>query len=304
MRIFLIFVFFLYGCSHSQEVSTQPLTYLYQLQNVNYNYLRALAPKISVIDPDDSGLTAEEITLIQTATKPNKVYAYISIGEAENFRDYWKSGNWNNNTPDFVMSPNPDWPGAYTVKYWDSDWQRIVFNRIEEVARRGFDGVYLDIVDGFTRDEVIKAYGNAAGARQAMEDLVIKISKAAKSINPDFHIIPQNAVELLKRNGAANMPYINAIDGIGKEDTFYNDNDIASWSDGDVALLDYAIKHKKFVLATDYPTTQDKQIDFVNRALREGYIPFSGYRPLNNTGAPINRTISERLSDQFVQMPE
>jgi cysteinyl-tRNA synthetase, unknown class len=303
MRFFLASLFFLYGCSYSQEVSTQPLTYLYQLQNANYEYLHALSPKISVVDPVDSKLTAEQIDLLQTATKPNKVYAYLSIGEAEDYRDYWKNGNWSQNTPNFVMSANPEWPGAYTVKYWDAAWQAIVYSRVKELAERGFDGVYLDIVDGYVRDEVINAYGNAAGARQAMEDFVIGISTIGKAINPNFHIIPQNAVELLQKDGKANMRYINAIDGIGKESTFYADNEIASWSKGDVAFLKYALANKIFVLATDYPTSAENQQDFVDKALREGYIPFSGYRPLNNAGAPVNATITGRLSDQFVQMP-
>ena len=302
MRLFL--VFFLFGCSFSQHVLTHPLTYLYQLQDTNFHYLAALSPQISVIDPQESGLTKEHILQLKNRHTLSKIYAYISIGEAEDYRPYWQKNHWSDNRPSFILSENSDWKGNYTVEYWNKQWQHIILSEVQKLAHLGYDGVYLDIVDGFARPEIISAFGNASGARQAMEDFVITISDTGKAIRSDFAIIPQNAVELLQRNGAANMRYINAIDGIGKESTFYSDNDIARWSEGDVALLDYAIKHKKFVLTTDYPTTEDRQADFINKALQQGYIPFSGYRPLNNAGAAINRTIPARLHEQFVQMPQ
>ncbi len=67
--------------------------------------------------------------------------------------------------------------------------------------------------------------------KQYMRDFVINISSYGKSYNSDFVIIPQNGQNLLTVDGnktnAYSQDYINAIDGIGREDLFYgytNDN--------------------------------------------------------------------------------
>nr|MBC8428672.1 endo alpha-1,4 polygalactosaminidase [FCB group bacterium] len=54
------------------------------------------------------------------------VIAYMSIGEAEDYRYYWQS-DWNENPPFWLCSENPEWPGNYIVKYWESQWQNIIF---------------------------------------------------------------------------------------------------------------------------------------------------------------------------------
>ncbi len=43
--------------------------------------------------------------------------AYVSIGEAENYRFYWKS-EWDSVPPDWLGEENPEWHGNYAVKYW------------------------------------------------------------------------------------------------------------------------------------------------------------------------------------------
>jgi cysteinyl-tRNA synthetase len=48
---------------------------------------------------------------------------------------------------------NPDWPGNYKVKYWETDWQNIIYKNsdsyLNKILTAGFDGVYLDIIDAF-----------------------------------------------------------------------------------------------------------------------------------------------------------
>lgn len=78
--------------------------------------------------------------------------AYMSIGEAENYRYYWKKG-WRNGTPSFIYRKNPDWPGNYKVFYWDPEWKNIITGNPDSYTQKildaGFDGVYLDIIDAF-----------------------------------------------------------------------------------------------------------------------------------------------------------
>lgn len=81
---------------------------------------------------------------------------YMSIGEAENYRYYWQS-NWTVGNPSYIEKENQDWPGNFVVRYWDAEWQRIIFGNdnsyLKKIIDLGFDGVYLDIIDAFEQFE-------------------------------------------------------------------------------------------------------------------------------------------------------
>ena len=270
------------------------LSYLYQLQNADYQSLSAANARVAVVDADDSGLTTAELRALQA--EGGTLFSYLSIGEAEDYRAYWQDGDWGENPPAFLLGENPDWEGNYSVKFWDPEWQALMIDAVVGLAERGYNGAYLDIVDAFLRDEVVEAYGDGTGPGQSgdirtdMEDFVIALSAAAKAVNPNFRIIPQNAVELLATaddEAVPNTRYLEAIDGVGKEDTFYNNNREPNWTEADVALMRHAVEAGKFVLATDYPSDPARQADFIERALAEGYIPFAANRPLGNLGIEV-----------------
>ena len=80
------------------------------------------------------------------------VICYMSIGEAEDYRFYWDP-SWDTVNPIWLDSENPHWPGNYKVRYWEQSWQHIIFGNdnsyLKKILDAGFDGVYLDIIDGF-----------------------------------------------------------------------------------------------------------------------------------------------------------
>ena len=51
------------------------------------------------------------------------VLAYLSIGEAEDYRSYWQR-DWSVSPPAWLGAENPDWPGNYAVNYWDEAGRR------------------------------------------------------------------------------------------------------------------------------------------------------------------------------------
>ncbi len=80
------------------------------------------------------------------------VISYMSIGEAEDYRYYWQD-NWINNPPDWLGDENPNRQGNYLVRYWEKDWQEIIFGNdnsyLKKILNAGFNGAYLDIIDAF-----------------------------------------------------------------------------------------------------------------------------------------------------------
>ncbi|MGN0186406.1 MAG: endo alpha-1,4 polygalactosaminidase [Paludibacteraceae bacterium] len=103
---------------------------------------------------DGTAFTASEITQLRSkANGGNRlVIAYMSIGEAEDYRYYWQA-TWRTHKPTWIAAANPDWEGNYKVCYWDQTWQNIIYGATDSYLNRilaaDFDGVYLDIIDAF-----------------------------------------------------------------------------------------------------------------------------------------------------------
>lgn len=103
---------------------------------------------------DDSPLTPTDIARIKIKDNGAErlVICYMSIGEAENYRYYWKD-DWAESTPAWLGQENPDWEGNYKVNYWDPEWQQLIYGNDQSYAKMilnaGFDGVYLDLIDAF-----------------------------------------------------------------------------------------------------------------------------------------------------------
>ncbi len=281
-----------------QKTTTHPYAYLYGLSGFKYADLAAShAAKLMVVDVDDAELTAQEVASLKS--KGSTVFSYLSIGEAEDYRDYWQG--WDENKPAFLLPENKEWKGNYRVKFWDKNWQNIIIKKAALIAQMGFDGIYLDIVDGYQVKEVVKAYpGSKAQLRQEMENFVIRISNQTKKINPRFKVIPQNAVELVANSQDDSQPnnnYLRAIDGMGVEDLWYDDDSVAEWTKYDLAMIRLAQAQGKFIIVISYPTDKNKQLDFVNKSLKAGFIPFAGKRSLSKGEGvlPLNKQLPKTI---------
>lgn len=122
--------------------------FLERLRNSNYDLL--------IIDGyfGDAFLTAADINSIKV--KPNGrqrlVYCYMSIGEAEDYRWYWKQ-EYGYAKPEWLDAPNENWQGNYKVKYWLSSWHEIIYDSedsyLSKIVGADFDGAFLDVIDAF-----------------------------------------------------------------------------------------------------------------------------------------------------------
>jgi len=200
-------------------------SWAYWLQDIKIEELKNNSSDLVVIDYSKDGLNKNAFTKAQIQALKDEgkiVLAYLSIGEAEDYRFYWKD-SWKENPPSFLGEENPDWAGNYKVKYWEKGWwKKVVRPYLKKIISAGFDGVYLDIIDGYyyygEKD------GNMKKRANQMVHLVEKIAKfARRKKGQEFAIVPQNGLSILDDTSAKfKNKYLNVIDGIGIESLYYN----------------------------------------------------------------------------------
>lgn len=273
------------------------IAFLDALQGMSYQTLSSIDFKLAIVDPDSSGLTSSQLGNLESSGK--SVVGYLSIGEAEDYRSYWQS-SWDSSKPSWMLDQNPNW-GSYYVKFWDPAWQNIVLSRATEMAKAGYDGIMLDVVDVYGVSQVANADGGFDHARSDMMAFVQKISAATKAINPDFKIIQNNALDLLVTDpdnpaSATNTAHLSYIDGVLAESTFYNsDNSPTSWGQWNEQYLLHAVDAGKTVLAIDYPSSASAQNAFIDKAIADGFVPYVATQSLDGNINPINYQIPSEL---------
>ncbi|MEM9950470.1 MAG: endo alpha-1,4 polygalactosaminidase [Chloroflexota bacterium] len=69
--------------------------------------------------------------------------AYLSVGEAESERDYYRDGRFDE---DWVLGTNDIWGSEY-VDVSEEEWQELIIELAGQYIAQGFRGVFLDTVD-------------------------------------------------------------------------------------------------------------------------------------------------------------
>ena len=259
--------------------------FLYQLQDLDLERIGETAYDLVIMDysaegDDDTAFSAAQINALKHSPGGEKiVLAYMSIGEAEDYRFYWREG-WKPGNPEWLDVENPDWEGNYKVHYWHPEWQTIILDYTDRLLAAGFDGVYPDIIDAY---EYYQEEGRGTAA-QEMADFVATIADHAQQEDPDFYILVQNAPQL-----ASLIPaYLDTIDGIGQEDIYYgyDEDDQPTPANVTTELEGYLDIYKnagKLVLTIDYATTPAHIDEAYARSRAKGYVPFVTTRNLDQT---------------------
>jgi cysteinyl-tRNA synthetase, unknown class len=257
-----------------------------QYQNLRTTEIAASKLDLIVIEPVIDGATGRmistpELTRMQMKAGGERrlVLAYLSIGEAAQYRSYWKAW-WQNEPPPWLGAENPNWPMAHAVRYWYPEWKEILFGRpnsvLDEILAVGFDGVFIDRVDVF-RDWI----SERPSATQDMVDLVDQIGRYARSRKRKFLLMAQNAETMLTERR-----YTAAIDAVSKESLLFglagegieNKPDQVAWS---LHYLAHAHDATLPVFAIEY-LTSEPQLSAARRTLAQlGYVPFFASRLLD-----------------------
>lgn len=282
----------------------------YQLQEANVSRLSTAPYQLLIIDYSKDGseanaFTADEIATIRNAGK--KVLAYLSIGEAEGYRYYFRK-NWTraqkktrcgrertNKAPPWLDEVNPDFCGNYKVKYWERAWQRILFgvhsgarkSYLDRIIDAGFDGVYLDIVDGYEYWLDKPEAERRVTAARDMAALVMKIGRYARQTRgkSDFVVVPQNGAGIISAlSRSMKARYLESIQGIGAEDTFFygrRDEDNRFNPQPALRLLKRYTEAGKKVFVIDYLLDETKIQEFARMACALNFVPQVGNRALD-----------------------
>lgn len=182
------------------------MKFSYQLQNVNIKKLKDSDYDLVVIDNEHTSVEIKSL-------KPKIVIAYVSLGEAEDYRSYWKK-EWKKSPPEWLGKENKEWKGNYTIKeFWHPEWWDITTSILDDIINKGYDGVAIDKVDVYTD------LGGGIELKMLMIDYIMRVSSYCKSKKQNFKIITHNCSELLDSD-----QYLAAIDGITQEDLVYDWN--------------------------------------------------------------------------------
>lgn len=235
-------------------------TWEYQLQSYHLAEPGRTKSDLLVVDYSRSDpvggpmlpFTRDEVKKLKRKKAGGKrlVFAYLSVGEAEEYRYYWRP-EWRMTKPDWLIGENCRWPRNHLVRYWEPSWKNILYRSADSYLARivaaGFDGVYLDRIDAY--DDL---KGIRASAETDMVELVVELAAAARRMKRGFRVIAQNAEKLV-----SDPRYRTTIDGLAKEDLLYgvggtgkrNAKTLIDWSISQLKLLK---NEGKVVLAAEY----------------------------------------------------
>ncbi|MGH3713326.1 MAG: endo alpha-1,4 polygalactosaminidase [Micromonosporaceae bacterium] len=253
----------------------QVTSWVYQLQSYPGGRLDKLAAsphQLAVIDlardASTSYFTRTEIQELQRRGK--RVLAYFEIGSIEDFRPEYRAVR----DRKLALNEWSDWPGEYFVRYWERSWWDLTVKpRLDQAIAAGFDGVYLDTPLAYEEIDLKLVSGETRETLgRKMVDLIVKISRYAKSAKPGFWIFPQNSPELARYSG-----YTRAIDGIGMEELFFLATDEACTQDfcaENLAATRRLRDAGKLVLAVDYAERPGNRSTACRRYRQERFVGY------------------------------
>ena len=253
---------------------SQVKSFACQLQNLDPQKVPAV--DLLIMDPTRDGSTMfSRRELADLKSGGRLLLAYLSVGEAENYRAYWKK-DWTPGHPAWLGPTNPEWGGNYKVQYWDPVWRNIVLSQARTLQKQGFDGLFLDVVDGWEfwqRDH--------PQAKQAMVELVLEIRRATSDLG----------LVLNGGDGLLDQPQLlEAITGVAKEEIFFGLGGDGKATPRQFTLesqnrLKPLVTARKLVLSIDYTQDPVQKREAYRRARQNGYLEFIGARALDHIPA-------------------
>jgi cysteinyl-tRNA synthetase len=186
-----------------QKAEPQYKSWAYNLTDMNFDRIKNSKYDLVILETEKDKKHLSENVVKNIKSTNKTVFAYVSLGQAEKYRAYWKS-SWNKKLPPWMGDKNRIWKGVYDVnELTNQEWLAISYKIIDKVIENGFDGVLIaGLDDNKNQTEVA--------------NFVSIISKYAKSKVNNFKIFVQDTEELVN-----NKNFINNIDGVVRQSVYY-----------------------------------------------------------------------------------
>lgn len=295
--------------SPADEASTPPRSFAYVLQaDATWKTRETAVSALAACDRDwivvdaaytggeDGRWTSDDLKTIRAGKPGRRVLAYLSIGEAEDYRDYWqrswdadRNGKPDAGAPDFLMPVNADWAGNYRVRYWRVDWQMLILAEVDRIVAQGFDGIYMDIVDAFETFEFdgtdwIDDRKNEETGQTYRLDMIAWVKTIGERLrrdSPTRLLVPQNGSQLI-----ADESYLKIVSAIGMEDVFTNGNKKQKPAETKPRIqhVKPLIAAGKPVLLIEYPKKQALRDEVMAGARSNGFVSLLTDRALKTLG--------------------
>ncbi len=117
------------------------------------------------------------------------VIGYISLGEVENYRDYYKAVE----AEGILYEKNPNWPDSRYIDVRDTRWsRRVIEELVPRLLHKGFQGIFIDTLDNpgeLERRDPVKFKG--------MTEAAANLVKAVRRHYPRMYIMLNRSYEIL-----------------------------------------------------------------------------------------------------------
>ncbi|MCD6460040.1 endo alpha-1,4 polygalactosaminidase [bacterium] len=220
--------------------------------------------KLAVLEPENVN------DLDKIKSQGTVCIAYVSLGEAEDYRWYWDELK----DKDFILEQNPDWEGNYYIDPRSEQWKHyFVYRIIPKVLKDGYDGIFLDTIDTAEYLEW-KDEEKFKGSMDAM----VEIIKEIRANYPNIIIISNNGLAILDK-------FAKYIDIALVEDlyTMYDfENQKYGIQDKEVTkenrdfLKEISREYHIPVLTLEYANNKNQIKNIYNRSRVDGFYPYVG----------------------------
>ncbi len=235
-----------------------------------------------VLDQDDPSL--DRLKLHFYMKRRAKLIGYMSVGEIEGFRDYYGA------VRKFVLGRNPMW-GTEVADLRRKEYIDFLVNVVaEKIARRGFDGFFLDTLDSYKLVAPKSEY-------EAFLKAEVLLIKRLRERYPDMLILVNRGFEILEE-------VADLIDGVVAESLFAGidkDRRYVEVSEVDrdrlLRMLEKVRSRGLPVIVIDYlPAHEREKAEEVVRKIRDlGFIPYVSDGELSRVGYSPCKLIPRRI---------
>ena len=200
-----------------------------------------------------------------------EVFGYLSLGEADQARDYFPAVAAAN----LLLGANPDWPGARYVDLRKPAWgAQILDHLIPALLDEGFDGLFLDTLDDaafLEHADPVRNHGMVAAAAALVRSIRARYPAVPLMLNRAYDVGALVATEL---DSILAESLLTTHDFKTRRYMMRNKNDLA-WGMGKLAEL-RRLNPQLRLYTLDYwePTDRAGIAKLYEQERKAGFIPY------------------------------